>query len=199
MLVLQTLGAKPNPGNPYNDSKSEKPFGTFGGPDVAAMLAEVAARAINAVSYGPNSRSGGSRGGSFIEVKQSAKPFSPPDGTRHGRPTRRKRNDVANALVISLGVIVRHKLLNSSASMTLAQRDDVPQAFLPNRTNEPLGERVQIRTASRQSQKFHTRRSQHAFEVRGVQRVAIYDQIDEAAQGTGDRVGEIARDLRHRT
>jgi hypothetical protein len=51
MLVLQTIGAKPNPGNPYIGSKSEKPFCTFGGPDVSAMLAEVAARALTTVWY----------------------------------------------------------------------------------------------------------------------------------------------------
>ena len=50
-LVLSTIGAPLNPGNPYVGSKTENGFGTFGGPDFAATLAEVAAKALNAVWY----------------------------------------------------------------------------------------------------------------------------------------------------
>jgi hypothetical protein len=50
-LVLSSLGAKKNPGNPYNNSKTQMGFGTFGGPDVAAVLAQVAKYALNAVWY----------------------------------------------------------------------------------------------------------------------------------------------------
>ena len=40
-----------NPGNPYIGSRTENGFGTFGGPDFAATLAEVATRALKAVWY----------------------------------------------------------------------------------------------------------------------------------------------------
>ncbi len=54
------------------------------------------AMAPQGTAYGPNSRSGGSRGGSFIEVKQSAKPFAATDGTRMvGRTGRWNGNDIA--------------------------------------------------------------------------------------------------------
>jgi hypothetical protein len=47
-----TSGGVPlNPGNPYANSRTENGFGTFGGPDFAATLAEVATRALNAVWY----------------------------------------------------------------------------------------------------------------------------------------------------
>jgi hypothetical protein len=48
MLCLAGMGAPPNPGNPYIGSKTEKGFGTLGGPDVAATLAEMATRALKA-------------------------------------------------------------------------------------------------------------------------------------------------------
>jgi hypothetical protein len=53
LLVLQSIGGPLNPGNPYVKamSKSEKPFGTFGGPDFAAALAEVSSRALDTVWY----------------------------------------------------------------------------------------------------------------------------------------------------
>ncbi len=50
-LVFETLGIKSNPGSPYNSFKNQQPFGTFGGPDIAATLGAVARAAINAVWY----------------------------------------------------------------------------------------------------------------------------------------------------
>jgi hypothetical protein len=49
-LVLDTLNI-PNPGNPYLQSKTQKGFGTFGPPDFAAVLAQVAKCSLNAVWY----------------------------------------------------------------------------------------------------------------------------------------------------
>jgi hypothetical protein len=51
LLVLTGLGAAPNPGNPYLGSLNQKAFGTFGGPDAAATLAEMATRALKAAWY----------------------------------------------------------------------------------------------------------------------------------------------------
>jgi len=45
-LVLAGIGAPPNPGNPYIGSRTEKAFGTLGGPDGAGTLAEMATRAL---------------------------------------------------------------------------------------------------------------------------------------------------------
>jgi hypothetical protein len=45
-LVLGGIGAPPNPGNPYIGSRTEKAFGTLGGPDSAGTLGEMATRAL---------------------------------------------------------------------------------------------------------------------------------------------------------
>lgn len=50
-LVLNTLKAPLNPGNPYNSSRTQNGFGTFGGPDIAGTLTEMATRALKAVWY----------------------------------------------------------------------------------------------------------------------------------------------------
>ncbi len=50
-LTMSTLGVPPNPGSPYRASAKQKPFGTFGGPDIAAVLGQVAKYALNAVWY----------------------------------------------------------------------------------------------------------------------------------------------------
>ncbi|HKM90811.1 MAG TPA: vanadium-dependent haloperoxidase, partial [Candidatus Acidoferrales bacterium] len=44
-------GAPVNPGCPYVNSRTENGFGTFGGPDMAACIGEVAVKALNAVWY----------------------------------------------------------------------------------------------------------------------------------------------------
>ena len=50
-LVLAGIGAPLNPGNPYIRSRTQIGFGTLGGPDFAATLAEVATRALKAVWF----------------------------------------------------------------------------------------------------------------------------------------------------
>ena len=50
-LVLNSLNAPLNPGNPYTNSKTQNGFATFGQPDIAATLAAVAAEALKAVWY----------------------------------------------------------------------------------------------------------------------------------------------------
>lgn len=44
-------GAPLNPGNPYNNSRTQNGFGTFGPPDIGASIEEVACKALNAVWY----------------------------------------------------------------------------------------------------------------------------------------------------
>jgi hypothetical protein len=50
-LILLGLGAPPNPTNPYNGSRTQVGFGTFGPPHVATIVAEPATRALKAVWY----------------------------------------------------------------------------------------------------------------------------------------------------
>ncbi len=50
-LVLHSKNVPTNPDNPYFKSKTQNGFGTFGYPDFASVLAEVAKIALNAVWY----------------------------------------------------------------------------------------------------------------------------------------------------
>jgi len=50
-LVLSSIGVPVNPGNPYVGSKTQTGFSTFGAPDMAACLGEIAARALDRVWY----------------------------------------------------------------------------------------------------------------------------------------------------
>jgi hypothetical protein len=81
--------------------------------------------------------------------------------------------------------------------MTLAEWDDVAEALLAYRAHKSLGIGVQIRTARRQAPEVHVRVGEQALELRRVERVAVDDQVAEAAKRIGHGVGEISRDLRH--
>jgi len=50
-LVMAGLKLPLNPGNPYIGSKTQNGFGTFGGPDFAATLGEIASRVLNRVWF----------------------------------------------------------------------------------------------------------------------------------------------------
>jgi hypothetical protein len=51
LLALGGIKAPTNPGNPYNGSKTQNGFCTFGGPDFAAAMGECAARGLQKVWY----------------------------------------------------------------------------------------------------------------------------------------------------
>lgn len=51
LFVLMYTGAPLNPGVPYVSSKTQAGFGTFGSPDFAATMAEVATRALKSVWF----------------------------------------------------------------------------------------------------------------------------------------------------
>jgi membrane-associated phospholipid phosphatase len=50
-LLLVGMGAPFDGGNPYNPNPTQDGFGTFGGPHIAALLCEVATRALKAVWF----------------------------------------------------------------------------------------------------------------------------------------------------
>jgi hypothetical protein len=50
-LILLSMGARLDPGNPYTDSRTQDGFGTFGGPHILSLVTEVATRALRAVWY----------------------------------------------------------------------------------------------------------------------------------------------------
>ncbi len=50
-LAMNTMKVPVHPGNPYAKSKNQNGFGTFGGPDFASVIAQVAKLALNAVWY----------------------------------------------------------------------------------------------------------------------------------------------------
>jgi hypothetical protein len=99
--------------------------------------------------------------------------------------------------VVALGVVVLHKVAQHGAQMTLTEGDNVQQALVLDRPNEPLSVGVQVRAPRRQAQQLYARDLKQAPEVRRIEGVSINDQVPEARQRTPCGVGEVASDLRH--
>src|SRR5437773_872131 len=86
-LVLAGMGAPPNPGNPYSRSATEKGFATFGGPDVAGTIGEMATRALKASWFHQwivNMRLRPEEYGALVHAKlTNTKPFPQAAGALH--------------------------------------------------------------------------------------------------------------------
>jgi hypothetical protein len=135
---------------------------------------------------------------SFVKGEDATEPLSSPDAAEgRGRIAGREGDDVAEALVVALGVVVLNELADDAAQMTFAERDDVSQALLLDRANEAFRVSVQVRAARRQPQERHPRPVEKALHVRGVKRISVHDEVMVASERPGHGVGEIASDLRH--
>ncbi|MGA8028480.1 MAG: vanadium-dependent haloperoxidase [Bryobacteraceae bacterium] len=93
-LVLESSNAPVNPGNPYFNSKTQNGFGTFGAPDFAATLAEVAKIAVNEVWYQKwlvHLRHRPEAGGALVDLIKSGVSFDgkPHDNVLNSKAVRR--------------------------------------------------------------------------------------------------------------
>ncbi|HEY8225616.1 MAG TPA: vanadium-dependent haloperoxidase [Pyrinomonadaceae bacterium] len=97
-LLLAGIGAPPNPGNPYVGSQTQKAFGTLGGPDAAATIAEMATRALKASWYHKwikDLRLRPEEYGALVHARKTgSSPFPQAAGALH--------NDVLNSAALSL-------------------------------------------------------------------------------------------------
>ncbi len=113
-----------------------------------------------------------SRGVSLVEGEDATEPLASADATDgRGRIAGGEGDDVAKALMVALGVIVLHELVHDGAQMTLAERDDVPEALPLDRANEPLGVGVEVRAPRRQAQQSYARGLRQGPEVRRIERI----------------------------
>ena len=100
-----------------------------------------------------------SRGLSLVELQDTAEPLADADApaSKRRRP-RRERDDVVDALVITLRVVVLDVLLHDMSQVSLSEGDDMPQALALDRSHEPLRIGVQVRAASRKAKQLYVRR-----------------------------------------
>jgi len=164
--------------------------------DVGALLREI--RALDTPVVFHFSIAPDSRGASLVEREHATQPFASADAAEgRGRIPGGEGDDVAQPLVVALGVVVLHELVHDGAQMTFAEGNDVPEALGLDRPNKPFGIGVQIRAPRRQAQQLNAGGLQESPEVRRKEGIAIDDEVPEARQRARRGVGEVAGDLRH--
>jgi len=119
---------------------------------------------------------------SVVELQNAAKPLAHDDAPSGSRCASRERNEVVEALVIALGVVVLDELLHDAPQVTLAERNNMSQALLPDRANEPLGIRVQIRAPRRQAQQVDVHVGEQPLELARVEGIPVDDEVNEAPE-----------------
>ncbi len=80
-----------------------------------------------------------------VVVQKSAESWTPREGTATSVVGGSRDEPTAPALVRTFFVVVRHVLAHEFSEMRLSQRNHAVEAFLLNRTVEPLDERIQVR------------------------------------------------------
>jgi hypothetical protein len=105
-------------------------------------------------------------------VQKSAKSLTPREGTATVRLGGSHDEPTAQALVRSLLVVVRDIFAHELSEMRFAQWDYAVEAFLLNRTIEPLNERIQVRAAPGQTNRLDTGTRETCTEFLSKDRIA---------------------------
>jgi len=94
-------------------------------------------------------------------------------------------------------MVVRHVLACELSEMGLAQWDHAVEAFLLNRTVEPLDERIQVRATPGQANRLDTGTRETCTEFLSEDRIAVHDQVVMRQQKTVHAIDQAAQDLEH--
>jgi hypothetical protein len=109
-------------------------------------------------------------------VQKSAESLTPREGIATSVVGGSRDESTAQALVRPFFVVVRHVLAHELSEMRLAQWDYAVEAFLLNRTVEPLDERIQVRAAPGQANWLDTGTRETCTEFPSEDRIAVHDQ-----------------------
>src|SRR5215831_14291648 len=104
---------------------------------------------------------------------------------------------IVESLMVTLQMIMRHELANRIPQRVFTKEDHLPQAILPNRSDEPFRISIQIRRLRRQFDGLDSDRGKRSEKLPRVEWISIVDQIPLPREKTINRIGQIACDLNH--
>ena len=93
--------------------------------------------------------------------------------------------------------MVRDVLQQDPAKVPFFDGDDLRQALSPDRANKALGKRIQIRTASGQSDNLDAFIAEHPANTLGEDRISIEDEVLDAEEEAIERVDQTSDDVLH--
>src|SRR5215831_12621863 len=115
-----------------------------------------------------------SRGLTIVIVEHSAKPLVLSYSAVRRDRIHWNNETVVEPLMITLQMIMRHKLANRISQRVFTKEDHLLQAILPNRSDEPFRISIQIR---RQFDGLDSDRGKRSEKLPRVEWISIVDQI----------------------
>jgi hypothetical protein len=114
----------------------------------------------------------------IVIAEQSPEAFTAPDRTSVATPIRLGGNQIiAEALMIALLMIMLQVWGKHHVERPFPQQEHLLEGFLFDRPNEPLGERVQIRTAWWQEERLYATLFEKRIECPCEVRVPVVEEI----------------------
>src|SRR5262249_10824482 len=138
-----------------------------------------------------------SRGLTIVIVEHSAKPLVLSYSAVRRDRLHWNNETIVAPLMVTLQMIMRHKLANRIPQSVFTKEDHLLQTILPNRSDEPFRISIQIRRLRRQFDGLDSDRGKRSEKLPRVKRISIVDQIALPREKTINGIGEIAFDLNH--
>src|SRR5215470_4081723 len=139
-----------------------------------------------------------SRSLTIVVVEHSTEPLVPSYSAVRWDRLHWNNEAILESLMVPLQMIMRQKLANRIPQRVFTKEDHLPQAILPNRSDEPFRVSIQIRRLRRQFDGLDSDRGKRSEKVPRVKRIAIVDQIPFPCEKNINGIGQIACDLNHR-
>jgi len=118
-----------------------------------------------------------SRGLTIVIVEHSAKPLVLSYSAVRRDRLHWNNETVVEPLMVTLQMIMRHKLANRIPQRVFTKEDHLLQAILPNRSDEPFRICIQIRRLRRQFDGLNSDRGKRSEKLPRVEWISIVDQI----------------------
>jgi hypothetical protein len=136
-----------------------------------------------------------SGGVAVVVLQHAALAFAALDRACATEVLRRRRDElVAQALVVSLSVVMIQEILNRGPKVSLAEYHHLVQTFGFYGEDKSFGKGIQVWALRRQLHKLHAALSEQLLEAVGEQRIAIQDQVALVPQEAVHLVDEVSAD-----
>src|SRR5262249_12256777 len=113
----------------------------------------------------------------IVIVEHSAEPLVPSYSAVRRDRLHWNNETIVAPLMVTLQMIMRHKLANRIPQRVFTKEDHLPQAILPNRSDEPFRISIRIRRLRRQFDGLDSDRGKRSEKLPRVKRISIVDQI----------------------
>src|SRR5262250_1780790 len=114
-----------------------------------------------------------SRGLTIVIVEHSAKPLVLSYSAVRRDRLHWNNETIVEPLMVTLQMIMRHEFANRIPQRVFTKEDHLPQAILPNRSDEPFRISIQIRQLRRQFDGLDSGRGKQSEKISRIKRISL--------------------------